>query len=94
MNSHRRLLLAMCSLLAMLTLPGCARLLGSLDVDLQAIAECKRLAEQDQPIPQIQGADFRVLSAEALAALRKEREAKHRHLKCDERVVERYKKGG
>lgn len=75
-------------------LAGCARLLGSLGVDLQAIEECQRLAP-DQPIPQIgEDGDYRVLSAEALAALRKEREAKHRHLKCDLRVVERYKKGG
>jgi hypothetical protein len=74
-------------------LAGCALLPGKkLSVDLSALKECQRLGKR-QPIPKIdEQSDYRDLSPEALAALKKANDGISARTKCEDSVIEKYAK--
>ena len=84
------------SSLAML-LAGCATLPGTPDVDLKAALEaCQQLDPKvPGPGPNIhRGSDYRDLSPEALAALKKANEGTARRNACEAKVIAKYANPG
>lgn len=77
-------------------LAGCAHSPGMLDVDLQALKECRRLDPTvPGPGPSIRNdSDYRDLSPEALAALKKANDGTARRNACENKVIEKYKNAG
>ena len=75
-----------------LMLAGCATSPGSsLKVDLSALTECQKLG-REQPVPQIsEDTDYRDLSPQALAALKKANDGARKRTKCENSVIEKYK---
>jgi hypothetical protein len=74
-------------------LAGCASLQAMLAVDVKApLAECRKLDPRVAGPGSLIGpnTDYRVLSAEALVALRKANEGTDRRNTCEDHVVERY----
>ena len=83
--------LAILSALIAPTLCGCAGSLGKLDVDLAALKECQRL-KGPVPVPQIADSDYRVLSAQALAQLKKANGKDAARTRCEQNVIDKYAK--
>lgn len=94
MRSRSRLLtLAICSVLA-LTLAGCARFTGKLDVDLTALKECRKLTPKMQVSEIGEDTDYRALSAESGGTISKGNKAIDRRNRCDDKIVDDYAKAG
>jgi hypothetical protein len=83
--------LAILSALALM-LGGCARSLGKLDVDLQALKECQKL-KGPVSVPEIgENSDYRILSAEALGQLKKANSKDSARTRCEQKVIDQYAK--
>lgn len=87
--------LSILSALAML-LAGCATSPGTLAVDLTGLKECRKLDPKvpgpGSSIGQI--SDYRDLSPQALAALRKANEGTDRRNNCEDQFIDRYQEAG
>lgn len=71
-------------------LTACAPSLGHLSVDLEALKACQKLGRK-QPIPEIdETSDYRDLSPEALAALKKANDGIGARTRCENNVIEQY----
>lgn len=73
-------------------LPGCAKSLGKLDVDLTALKECRKLTPNLQVSEIESESDYRVVAAEALGTVSKGNKAIARRNRCDDKVIENYAK--
>lgn len=63
---------------------------GHLSVDLSALKECQKLGKR-QPVPEIDDTtDYRDLSPEALAALKKANDGIGKRTKCEDGVIAKY----
>ncbi len=85
-------------ILSLLVMPlaGCARSLGTLAVDLRGLKECRKL-DPKVPGPGVsigQNSDYRDLTPEALAALRKANDGTGRRNGCEDRFIDKYKTAG
>lgn len=73
-------------------LTACAPSLGHLSVDLSALKECQKLGKK-QPVPEIsETSDYRDLSPEALAALKKANDGIGARTRCEDKVIADYAK--
>lgn len=74
-----------------LTLTACVGSPGKLSVDLAPSLEACRRLERDPSFPQIVDSDYRILSAEALAEIRKAKDGKAARDACERRVIAKFK---
>lgn len=92
MRYLQRLLQATCFVSAIATLGGCASShTGKLAVDLTAVKECQKLGGRVD-VPAIRGSDFRVLSAESLATIKKANDGADARTGCENQVIDDYAK--
>lgn len=71
-------------------LPGCARSLGKLNVDLSGLKECRKLTP-GMKVSEIESeSDYRAVAAESLGELNKGNKAIERRNKCDDKVIDKY----
>ena len=71
---------------------GCGAFMGkgSLDVDLEALKECRRLTPNMKVSEISETTDYRTLSAESGGTINKGNKAIQRRNKCDDKVIEKY----
>lgn len=83
--------LTACSALVM-TLQGCAHSPGSLQVNITD--ECRKLPGKVTPPDVTEDSDYRAVAAEALSAVNTANKRFEARDECDQRVIDRYAKGG
>lgn len=75
-------------------LAGCAASLGGLAVNLKALQECRRLDRGIAPPTINETTDYRELSSDALARIKKANNGVAARNKCEDKVVDDYARAG
>lgn len=88
-----RLLTASILSASAMLLAACATSPGRLGVDLRGLKECRRLDPKVQSPDIGPDSDYRDLSPEALAALKKANDGTGRRNACEDRFIGKYGKG-
>lgn len=86
------LTLAMTLFVSAPMLGSCAQSPGHLSVNLSALKQCQKLGGR-QPVPEIDDtSDYRDISPEALAALKKANDGSAARTRCEDKVIADYAK--